>query len=877
MKSICLWSAMLGIAFGVANSLFAQTQAWVPKDLVFAEKDGLVAVEAEHFAKQEFNEKRSFHLVTSKSEKFQGQDGDPRHLEGVSGGAYLEVLPDTRRTHGDRLIGGENFSNQPGQLAVISYRVHFSNPGRYYVWVRAYSTGSEDNGLHVGMDGQWPQSGQRLQWCEGKHTWRWESKQRTAEKHCGVPHQIYLDVKQAGIHTIQFSMREDGFEFDRWLMTKTKNFSRPPGTGPPTRIHQGNLPEPFQVDEEDQKFSSSPTQNSQQEPLFGPRPKQKPFSAKVTGELKVWHKVSLEIDGPYAHEKDNEPNPFLDYRLWATFQHTATGKTYRVPGHFAADGQGAETSAESGNQWRVYFAPDLAGQWSYQIMMEKGKDAAIKLEPNLTVKSVFQKSGLFEVLESDKSGRDFRGKGRLAVVDKRYLQHVGSKDFFLKAGADAPETLLAYRGFDNTVARKKNVPLKSYAGHIQDWQMGDPVWKSGQGKGLIGAINYLSGKGCNAFSFLTYNAGGDGDNVWPFLQREDKLHYDCSKLDQWGLVFEHGTSKGMFLHFKLQETEMDDHRQKGNRVFTPTSLDGGYLKRQRKLYCKEMVSRFSHNLGLNWNLGEENTQTHQQQLDMLRYLRAIDPYNHPIVIHTFPDQQDKVYRPFLDKETGFSGLSLQNSHIKQTHRQTVRWVNLSSKFKKNWIVAFDESGSAAHGVCPDLGFQGFDGRDSSGEQIYDEHSVRRMTLWGNLLGGGAGVEYYFGYKFAENDLVCEDWRSRDRSWDYARHALEFFYQNNIPFQSMMPMDELIGNKKHDNSGYCFASPGECYVVYFPFGGEKPLQLQESSGEFELTWYNPRKGGDLISQGPRKIKGGLEVKLICPFEGRQDWVALLRKR
>ena len=26
------------------------------------------------------------------------------------------------------------------------------------------------------------------------------------------------------------------------------------------------------------------------------------------------------------------------------------------------------------------------------------------------------------------------------------------------------------------------------------------------------------------------------------------------------------------------------------------------------------------------------------------------------------------------------------------------------------------------------------------------------------MGGGAGVEYYFGYQLAENDLVAEDWR-----------------------------------------------------------------------------------------------------------------------
>ena len=68
--------------------------------------------------------------------------------------------------------------------------------------------------------------------------------------------------------------------------------------------------------------------------------------------------------------------------------------------------------------------------------------------------------------------------------------------------------------------------------------------------------------------------------------------------------------------------------------------------------------------------------------------------------------------------------------------------------------------------------------------IYDEHAVRRQTLWGTLMGGGAGVEYYFGYQFVENDLVCEDWRSRDRSWDYCRIALEFFEE--IAIEKLQP-------------------------------------------------------------------------------------------
>ena len=160
---------------------------------------------------------------------------------------------------------------------------------------------------------------------------------------------------------------------------------------------------------------------------------------------------------------------------------------------------------------------------------------------------------------------------------------------FLKAGADAPETLLAYADFDDTLALKKEVPLKNFAPHVTDWRAGDPTWKGGKGKGLIGALNYLSAKGANAVSFLTYNAAGDGDNVWPFVARDEKFHYDCSRLDQWGIVFDHAQARGVFLHFKLQENENDDDRigpqRKPGRVVE--SLDGGACGPERRLYLRD--------------------------------------------------------------------------------------------------------------------------------------------------------------------------------------------------------------------------------------------------------------------------------------------------
>src|SRR6185369_17229789 len=226
----------------------------------------------------------------------------------------------------------------------------------------------------------------------------------------------------------------------------------------------------------------------------------------------------------------------------------------------------ANTSAECGTKWRAHLSPDKAGKWIYVVSLVKGKHIAVSDAKGEPVRRFAHKTGEFAITASDKVGRDFRGKGRLQYVRKHHLQFSGSKEYFLKAGPDAPETLLAYADFDGTgPGRKREVrsgealPIQSlhrYEPHLADWKAGNPTWKGGEGKGLIGALNYLAGKGLNSISFLPYNVGGDGDNVWPFVECGDKFHWDCSKLDQWGIVFDHATAKGLYLHFKLQENEI---------------------------------------------------------------------------------------------------------------------------------------------------------------------------------------------------------------------------------------------------------------------------------------------------------------------------------
>jgi hypothetical protein len=598
--------------------------------------------------------------------------------------------------------------------------------------------------------------------------------------------------------------------------------------------------------------------------------------ARVTGELKQWHKITIELAGPAAAESDREPNPFTDYRFEVTFTHASGAPRYVVPGYFAADGDAANTGAKAGHVWRAHFAPDRTGEWRYRVTFTQGRDAAIE-RTGAPLAPFDGIEGDFTIAPSDKTGRDFRARGRLEYVGRHHLRFAGSGGYFLKAGPDSPETLLAYVDFDDTFAGRKEAPLKTWQPHVRDWREGDPTWRDEKGKGLIGAVNYLADAGLNSVSFLPYNAGGDGDNVWPFASRNDKLHFDCSKLDQWGIVFDHAQAQGIHLHFKLQENEIDDNRvgpqREAKRV--PESLDGGALGRARKLYLRELIARFGHALALTWNLGEENTQSPDEQRAMAGFIRETHFYPSNIVLHTFTNEQEFSYTPHLSGRSELTGVSMQNEWT-ESHRWTVKWVHESERVAKPWIVANDEQGNWAWGVPPDPAYAGFDGVAPDPHRRYTLDDIRKLVLWGNLMGGGAGVEYYFGYLLPQHDIDAEDFRSRARSWNFCRVALEFFAREKIPFWEMAPADELLGNSIGAESYWCLAKAGEIYLVYLPWGGPVTLDLRGVTGDFTVRWFNPRTGGALQTAAIATVHGGTRARLGAPpADEVDDWLAIVR--
>ena len=457
-------------------------------------------------------------------------------------------------------------------------------------------------------------------------------------------------------------------------------------------------------------------------------------------------------------------------------------------------------------------------------------------------------SGSFDILPTDKTGRDHRGKGLLEYVGEHHLRFAENGEWFLKAGADSPENLLAYEDFDNTANNGNR--RKSFSSHEQDYQAGDPTWSGGIGTEIIGAINYLAEKGMNVFSFLPMNIEGDDKNVFPYIsdsEGDDRLRFDVSKLAQWEILFEHADRIGMYLHFKTQETENDQ------------LLDGGQLGNERKLYYRELIARFGHHLALNWNIGEENTNTDAQRKAFADFFNENDPYKHVIVVHTYTNQKSKVY-PDLLGYPAYGGVSVQ-SNAGKVFSDTLDWREKSAAAGHKWVVANDEQGPYTAGVVPDA--------DDASHDL-----IRKQVLWGNIMAGGAGVEYYFGYQFAHSDLTLQDFRSRDKMWDLSRYALQFFSRNRIPFWDMSN-----DNGRLSNDNWCLSqSNDDVIVVYLINGGSDSIDLAGETGEtYSIQWYDPRNGGDLQAGSLSSLQIGSGRDLgTAPGSNEKDWVVLLQR-
>ena len=74
-----------------------------------------------------------------------------------------------------------------------------------------------------------------------------------------------------------------------------------------------------------------------------------------------------------------------------------------------------------------------------------------------------------------------------------------------------------------------------------------------------------------------------------------------------------------------------------------------------------MIARFGHHNGVTWNMGEENTNTTAERKAFMDYFKAMDPYDHPVVIHTIDGAANSTYSGLLGHDA-MDGMSLQSDN-----------------------------------------------------------------------------------------------------------------------------------------------------------------------------------------------------------------------
>jgi hypothetical protein len=559
-------------------------------------------------------------------------------------------------------------------------------------------------------------------------------------------------------------------------------------------------------------------------------------AAVVGGELKKWHTVTVTFDGPTASESDTAT--FLNYRLNVTFSKGAT--SYVVPGYFAADGNAAVSGATSGAKWRVNFCPNEIGDWTYTASFKTGANIAVDLasDAGTADATIDGQTGTITIADTDKKGGvDFRGKGMLRYIGQHYLQWAETENFFVKGGCNSPDNIFAYADFDNTP------PKHAYAPHAADWTASDASW-NGKGKALLGAINYLSATGLNSQCVRVMNladaATGDvypwvdsGSAPWNNAAALEK--FDCSKLDQWEIVFEHMTKKGVLINISMAKLINQSLFEFAEGMTDTSYHTPNPFALSRKLFYREMVARFGHHCGLVWNLIEERDEykfvnnpsgslSTDQVIQFGNYLQAVDPYKHLVVCGS---QMYTPYPPYFltlindSTNAGIRGVAVMDDlHSAYEYPRTL-W-NVSTSRNKPFITFQDQvQVNSVPGVT-----------------VTNDSALtfwRIDVLWPQLFAGGSGVEF----NVANQGRAMEDFRSYDSLWKMV--VINIKYMNTLPLNLVRPNNVITADVTR--LPYLQVGADSLFVIRMNTATDKFFNLSalKTGTTFTVKWFNPKTG------------------------------------
>ena len=563
-------------------------------------------------------------------------------------------------------------------------------------------------------------------------------------------------------------------------------------------------------------------------------------AAALGGARTAYRSVTLDVAGPPSSETDTAPDPFLDVRLDVTFT-SPSGIAHRVPGFFAGDGLGRGT----GNVWRARFSPHEPGLWRWSVDFDAGDGVAVGDAPGRPLEEDGA-DGTFEVGPPDPHAPGFAGTGRLEHVGEHRLRTADGA-WWIGGGVDVPG-LLDHAGLDGAAPGARR-----YAAHAGDWREGDPDFRNEatgtDGRGLVGAIGYLAGRGVNSIRFAPAPA-----------DPADGAHRDVSRLFQRGLVLEHMQAKGVAARIVLDGH--DGHDGAGR-------ADGDGPDAADRLRLRELVARLGHLNGLVWSIDSGSDGDAPRDAALARRLRALDAAGHPIEVRAPTEAPEARRGPLV----GLSELDATSVRAGAgSAGELVRtWRDRSAEAGRKWAITVD-------GGRPDGAVAG----------APDPDATRREVLYPAYFGGAdVGIVVDGAGPSPDGDARVEDFRTRESAYRWARVAREFV-RTYLPSGRAVPDDAALAGG--DPGDRVLSVPGEVHALYLPTGrGARELVtdrrpagvgdpaaagVDAAAVRWEIAWFDPRAGR---FEGERRVAPGPAIALGEPPSAvDEDWVVLVRR-
>jgi hypothetical protein len=530
-----------------------------------------------------------------------------------------------------------------------------------------------------------------------------------------------------------------------------------------------------------------------------------------------WHMHEFVL-----HGRAHVANPFRDAALVGEF--TSPSGQVRV----------VEGFHDGGDAWRLRFAPDEEGEWSYLLRGE---------------------------------GVELFRRGRMQVKPGTGHGFVGIH----------PQNPYAFAYSDGT-------PF---------FPMGDTCYGLFDDSPITPALRteYLETRRRQRFNFVRMSIGHS-----PYRAAADSAYWAWGgtaaqpDLDRFNPVFFAAFDR---LLLEMRSRGMMAELLLFNYYRKPFTDPAQWTQARERQWLRYVIARYAafDNIFV-WTLSNEY-ETHpdgRYRLDlpgdvewakaMGRLVKQLDPHRHPFTVHPVISSSTKGDRPGKDFEPpwrigGFFG---EGNEVDVLSQQT------SLAIGGRWDEALGAWTGDAAGVEASIaadrkygkpvlntenGYEYLPGPATNRQQVHHTDKVRRAS-WRIVCAGG-----YFAAGFLGTIGHSDYWDRIEPASKHpflvtdsgaAAHLAQLYgFFEDLPFWRMGPRQEMLRG-----DGVCLASPGEVYAVYMPRGGKVELDLGSLTSRLTARWFNPRQGGFGESA---EIPGGGWREFHAP--DNQDWVLLIR--